>query len=749
MRKIVCIAIKHPALPNLFLHGLRRDNHRWSLAGGHSKPGETDLEAANRELKEETGLENVKIDKIHDRVYGDNHVVLYSGDRPDGVDPRSDADPDKEFVTFKFLDPTSHANLHVPAERNVLVDWMNSTLAKKEHNRGYEEETEKIRENKKLPAAHVSHEFKAARWTFPNGHPRCIVCGQEEPVSGTCEALDKSRSKITVEPFLADPENFNPRKHDFIVRAHRAGKQVGFLAVTHKPEGIMPFNFEVGKLHQRKGYGTALATHAQKISGKKIVRSPDMTQAGASFADKFIKTPRPIAKTEIIHNEDTSSLMNRIETKHFMPKENLDKLLAGIKGELPDGDPDTSVRFNVNKTIYLDNPDLDALRDNMESHKPRFKVRIRQYSPNGKEWEDVAYVELKLKTKDGQTKKIRVRVPESMIDSVCHGKPMKIDESLEKLNLDIPKDILWKRVVSINTILEKYGFKKQITVTYQRRAFSNEDIRVTIDDSIRYSDARELAPDSISMIKDSSYWKGFKKRHLAIRNQDFVIVEVKEETGVPKWLRKILDSCDAEEVRFSKYCGAMVSFLKSGGKSDGPITRNRKIDANSVLSQIDGYEVFGKTEELMDKAQLPLAVQPPITLVYPATVNGKKTSMKIKDFGEANSADISSIHKLISANRFHEPVAERKLVFSPHKLKRLDGSEQHVLLVHGVPDRVSALREQSHGIGKDDQSPPHIVIDADEYDKLSRIGQSLTAREAGIRLHPAELRYGTSVLKTY
>jgi ADP-ribose pyrophosphatase YjhB (NUDIX family) len=672
------------------LHGLRRDNHKWALAGGHAKPGETDKEAANRELQEETGLKDVQLDKIHEKIFGDNHVVLFHSDKDfhQRADMTPENDPDKEFVTYKYLDPMTHTNLHVPGDRNILIDWINHNLVK--------------------------------------------------PI----ETTQKARGKITVEPFAVDKDVFNPRKHDFIVRVHNAGKQVGFLAVTHKPEGLMPFNFEVSKLHQRKGYGTMLADHAQKVAGKKIIRSPDMTEAGASFANKYIKMPAPMKKAEIIHNEDTSSLMNRIETKHFMPKENLDKLLNGIKGELTDGDPDTSVRFNVNKTIYLDNRDLDALRDNMESHKPRFKVRIRQYSPNGDEWEDVAYVELKMKTKDGQTKKVRVRIHATEIDSVCEGKPIRVSEDLEKLNLDIPKDILWKRVVSINTILEKYGFRKQIMVTYQRRAFSSEDIRVTIDDSIRYSDAKEIDPDAISMIKESSYWKAFKKRHMAVRKQDYVIVEVKEESGVPKWLRKILDSCDAEEVRFSKYCGAMVSFLKSSGKKDGVITRDRKIDANSVLSEIDGYEAF-------NKAQLPLAVSPPVVLAYPATVNGKKSSIKVKDFGDANAANISYIHQIIAANRFNEPVSEKKLMFEPHKLKRVDGSEQHVLVVHGIPDKVHALRQQTLGVGKDDQAMPHIIIDKDEYDKLSKLGSALTAREAGVRIHPAELRYGTNVLKTY
>lgn len=290
MKKIVAIAVRHPEQPNLFLHGLRADNHRWALAGGHAKLGEADDEAASRELKEETGLSGVKLDKIHNRTYGEADVHLFSCEYPEGASLSSQDDPDSEFVTFKFLDPTTHDNLHIPSERNVLVDWMKRSLKKAIT---YEKETEIIRENKKKPEAKASHKFKAAHWTHPNGHPRCLTCGDEERTGGVCEPLTKAGPKLKVEPFVVDPEMFDPRKHDFIVRVRRAGKNVGVLAVTHIKDGIMPFNLEVNKMFRRKGYATIMANHAQKISGKKIVRSPDMTQAGAAFADKFIKPAKP------------------------------------------------------------------------------------------------------------------------------------------------------------------------------------------------------------------------------------------------------------------------------------------------------------------------------------------------------------------------------------------------------------------------------------------------------------------------
>ena len=50
-----------------------------------------------------------------------------------------------------------------------------------------EEENEKIRENGKSEEAKKQHKFKPAKFTHPNGHPRCLICGDEERVGGTCE----------------------------------------------------------------------------------------------------------------------------------------------------------------------------------------------------------------------------------------------------------------------------------------------------------------------------------------------------------------------------------------------------------------------------------------------------------------------------------------------------------------------------------------------------------------------------------
>ena len=55
----------------------------------------------------------------------------------------------------------------------------------------YDEETALIRENAKK--AKYPHKFEAAKWTWPNGHPRCIHCGDEEMVDKNNKSLPCER----------------------------------------------------------------------------------------------------------------------------------------------------------------------------------------------------------------------------------------------------------------------------------------------------------------------------------------------------------------------------------------------------------------------------------------------------------------------------------------------------------------------------------------------------------------------------
>jgi len=67
-----------------------------------------------------------------------------------------------------------------------------------------DEETERIKENRKK--AEWPHKFKPAEYTHPNGHPRCLICGDEEEVGGICHksedlAKGETERELTLEDF--------------------------------------------------------------------------------------------------------------------------------------------------------------------------------------------------------------------------------------------------------------------------------------------------------------------------------------------------------------------------------------------------------------------------------------------------------------------------------------------------------------------------------------------------------------------
>ena len=295
-------------------------------------------------------------------------------------------------------------------------------------------------------------------------------------------------------------------------------------------------------------------------------------------------------------NEETNDLMNRFEDKYSLRASKLHDFTLKLSQKLKEGDSDTSVRHNRNRTIYLDNRDLDSFRDNIEDVKPRFKVRIRQYKPTNQDWEDTAYVELKIKNKDGFTKKVRIRIPAALIPYICEGHEIKAGDYLVNLNMDISKIELWKRTLAINTTIAKYNFKKQLVVEYNRRAYSNKEVRVTIDDSLKYYNFSDVEDGLLDSIVESDNWKKNYKNVRKMKANDFFILEVKHCGKVPGWLEDLLDENKAKEVKFSKYSAAVITYIVNGNKPSDSIQR-QKVNTEELFRTLESVDTLKKNDE--------------------------------------------------------------------------------------------------------------------------------------------------------
>jgi len=96
----------------------------------------------------------------------------------------------KDGIAAKKFGDNRNPNIWAELKREFYKDeGMEKKLSDKQTEE-YGKETAVINENKKKPLAGKIHEFKAAKYTHPNGHPRCLICGDEEPVGGICNMPD-------------------------------------------------------------------------------------------------------------------------------------------------------------------------------------------------------------------------------------------------------------------------------------------------------------------------------------------------------------------------------------------------------------------------------------------------------------------------------------------------------------------------------------------------------------------------------
>lgn len=105
---------------------------------------------------------------------------------PDEVPPTPTPGPVPRALTEPLYGP---AGLRRPADPPAAVG-PGQVVAASALPPGYVDETARIKERRATAEARAPHAFRPAKWTHPNGHPRCSLCGDEEPVGGRCPGAD-------------------------------------------------------------------------------------------------------------------------------------------------------------------------------------------------------------------------------------------------------------------------------------------------------------------------------------------------------------------------------------------------------------------------------------------------------------------------------------------------------------------------------------------------------------------------------
>lgn len=277
--------------------------------------------------------------------------------------------------------------------------------------------------------------------------------------------------------------------------------------------------------------------------------------------DTFAKTYAAKYIVDGLMKSNDTSLFRRFEDKYIIPKSFKEELAKLLSKHLNTDYPDKDTRYTLMKSTYFDSSNLDMVKHHMSRVNDRFKIRTREYGPNGKLHKaDFTYLEIKAKHGD-ITDKFRIKVPREDMDSFKKGAPITATIQLAKINQNIALPELVKRVADINQALELFHLRPSCETQYVRRAYTDgaahdAGLRVTFDEEVQYK-VLDVIPTQIS----TELQKGDSEERTTLigmvenyQPKDHMILEVKHHGTVPDWLTKFLNDNKLQKTQFSKYC---------------------------------------------------------------------------------------------------------------------------------------------------------------------------------------------------
>ena len=227
-------------------------------------------------------------------------------------------------------------------------------------------------------------------------------------------------------------------------------------------------------------------------------------------------------------NEQYIRTFNRFELKYLLHHRRAREFVRAISSHVRADANAQGDGFYKVASLYYDSANLTCYWEKIDGEKFRRKVRVRTYGANPEE----AFVEIKQRY-NLSVQKRRCRFPcaealQTMAEIVrgrySSGTDPVVDEAFLLTRL--------------------YNLEPKLVVSYNRMAFFDRyknDLRITLDRNIR---ARNI---SLDLTEDR-----LRGRHAV--PPTMVLIEVKFNEAIPRWLCTVLNSFDAQAQRISKYC---------------------------------------------------------------------------------------------------------------------------------------------------------------------------------------------------
>lgn len=224
-------------------------------------------------------------------------------------------------------------------------------------------------------------------------------------------------------------------------------------------------------------------------------------------------------------------VFKRYETKYILDLDQFNCLIKVIESNM-NKDPYGNTTI---QSLYFDTSNSILARRSIE--KPNYKEKLRLRSYGIKNLDSNVFLEIKKKY-DGIVYKRRCEIKQSDIDSFL------------EYNLNLDNQIGHE----MNYFRDFYKtLEKKMLITYERKAYFKDDLRITFDSNIKYRDY------------DLTLDKGYYGKSLIDKNH--ILMEIKVSNSYPLWLTSILNLNNIYQTSFSKY--GMSYILKEKNISDG------------------------------------------------------------------------------------------------------------------------------------------------------------------------------------
>jgi hypothetical protein len=228
----------------------------------------------------------------------------------------------------------------------------------------------------------------------------------------------------------------------------------------------------------------------------------------------------------------STNTFKRVEKKFYVPEETAERLMA-LFNEKMDFDPFSKAKgFYTICNIYYDTEHDDLIRKSLAKPVFKEKLRLRSYGVPG--IEDKSYLELKKKYK-GVVYKRRSSM------KVGQGYAF-VDEDIVPSGKGLNEQVLKE----IEFFCKRYDLVPKVYLAYDRRAYSDGDLRITLDNNIRSRrhNLRLEAGDYGEPVLDGSGY----------------IMEIKYSHSIPLWLAALLKEEKLYSSSFSKYGTEFVRY---------------------------------------------------------------------------------------------------------------------------------------------------------------------------------------------